>query len=77
MGRSTEYEIRDATALLLAEAIDRLELAQIPVCPDPVPAFSEAQQAHARACFGVGEEIHSLLAEMHETSTHGPRATRH
>jgi hypothetical protein len=77
MARSPEYEYGSATELILAEAIDRLELALIPVCPEPAPDHCAAQQAHARACFGVDEEFDSLLADMYEASAHGSRATRH
>jgi hypothetical protein len=73
MARSPEFEIGSATALILAEEIGRLELAQIPVCPEPGPAQSAAQQAHARACLGVAEEFHLLLGAFVQVS----RETRH
>ena len=77
MARSPELEIRSAAALILAEAIDNRELAQVLVCPEPGPAQSAAQQAHARASLGVAEAFHLLLANVHETSGRGSRETRH
>jgi hypothetical protein len=77
MSRSSEYEIGSDTELMLAETIDRLELALIPVCPDPGPARSAAQLAHARACLDADEEFQLLLDAMLETPAHGSRQTRH
>jgi len=77
MARSPEFDIRSAAEMLLAEAIDKRELLQVLVCPEPVPAQSAAQQAHARASFGVAEEFHLLLVNEHETFGHGSRETRH
>ena len=77
MSRSPESEIRSAAALILADAIDKLELAQVLVCPEPRPAQSAAEQAHARACLGVADVFHLLLAKMHETSGHGSPETLH
>ena len=73
MSRSLESDIRSATDLVLAEAIDRLELALVPVCPEPGPAHSAAEQAHARACLGVAEEFELLF----EARVHSSHETRH
>ena len=73
MARSPESEIGSATVLILAEELDRLELAQIPVCPDLDSAHFAAQQAHARACLGVTGGFHLLL----EGFTRVARETRH
>ena len=77
MSRSLKPEFESATELMLAEAIDRLELRLMPVCPDPVPAHPAIQRAHASACLGVDEEFDVLLASMLETPSHGSRQTRH
>jgi len=73
MARSLESEIGSAAALILAEDIGRLELAQIPVCPEPGADHSAAQQAHARACLGMTAEFHLLLDGFARVS----RQTRH
>jgi len=73
MARSLESEIGSATALILAEDIGRLELAQIPACPELESPHSAAQQARARACLGVTGEFHLLLEGFARVS----RQTRH
>lgn len=76
MGRSPKFETGNTTALVPAEAIDRLGLALIRFRPDPVATHSVAH-AHARACLDVNEDSRLLLAGMLETSAPGSRPTRH
>jgi len=73
MARSPDFEINRAEALMLAEAFDQLELAQVLVCPEPAPVQSAAEQAHARAVFGVIEAFDLPL----DHPGNGSRETRH
>jgi len=77
MARSPELDIRSAAALILAEAYDPLELAQVLVCPEPAPARSAAEQAHARASLGVCEAFDLPPAKVHDPSGKGSHETRH
>lgn len=77
MSRPLDFEYESATARMLAEAVERLELALVPVCPEPAPDHSAARQAHARASLGLDEGIDGLLDGMLEPLVRGSRETRH
>jgi len=77
MSRSPKFDFRSATEWMLVEAMERLEVAQIPVYPELEPDHSAARQALARACLGAVGEFDSVFAELDMASAHGSRATRH
>jgi hypothetical protein len=77
MARSHESEVRNAAALILAEAIEKREVGQIAACPTAGPAQSAVQLARTRASLGMSEVFHLILDKVHETSGHGSGSTRH
>ena len=77
MARAMDFDIRSALEPALAEAIDVPELALALVCPEPVPAQSAAELAHARARLGVFEASDLLLHHEDETAGLGHHQTRH